>query len=184
MARCFRPLLARRHLELLPLQTPWVTARLRMPDTELLAEMRLLRTDGRFFGGADALLEIARHFWWTWPLWLIGRFSPIRSVLRAGYRFLARHRNCAIAVRQASGPPVKAASSRKSPKCFPDLLPLLILPPATLFLKEIVAPWIFMWAMAFALYACCKWVTYQATNVVYVYLPVVYAWAALKGRAL
>ena len=37
-----RHLLARRRLELLPLQTPWVRERLALTETELLAEMRLL----------------------------------------------------------------------------------------------------------------------------------------------
>src|SRR5438093_4027277 len=68
LARRFQGALARRRLELMPLQTPWVRARLGLADSELLAEMRLLRADGKVFGGADALLEIGRRFWWAWQV--------------------------------------------------------------------------------------------------------------------
>ncbi len=66
-----------------------------LPPEQLLKEMRFLRPDGQYFGGADALLEIARYFWWAWPLGQIGRVAPIKHLLRAAYRWIARHRNCA-----------------------------------------------------------------------------------------
>jgi len=31
--------------------------------------MRLRLRDGRVFGGAAAVVEIARRIWWAWPLW-------------------------------------------------------------------------------------------------------------------
>jgi predicted DCC family thiol-disulfide oxidoreductase YuxK len=95
MARRFHGLLAGRRLELLPLQTPWVKARLGLPDPQLLTEMRLLRPDGRYFGGADAVLEIGRYFWWAWPLRQIGRLPLVKKFLHAGYRWIARNRSCA-----------------------------------------------------------------------------------------
>lgn len=94
MARRFHDLLARRHFKLLPLQTPWVKRRLALPEAELLVEMRFLRPDGKFFGGADALLEIARYFWWAWPLRQVGRIPAMKQILRAGYRWVARNRDC------------------------------------------------------------------------------------------
>jgi hypothetical protein len=93
-ARRFRHLLAGRRLELLPLQTPWVKARLALPDSQLLEEMRLLRSDAKYVGGADAVLEIGRYFWWAWPLRQIGRIPAMTRMLRAGYRWIARKRNC------------------------------------------------------------------------------------------
>ena len=93
-ARCFRPWLARRHFELLPLQTPWVRARLGLADSRLLAEMRLLLPDGTNFGGADALIEISRRCWWTWPFRQMARVPGVRELLRRGYRRVARRRHC------------------------------------------------------------------------------------------
>jgi predicted DCC family thiol-disulfide oxidoreductase YuxK len=86
LARHFRHRLAGRRLELLPLQTPWVKARLGLPEARLLEEMRLLRSDGTYFGGADAVLELSRYFWWAWPLRQIGRIPVVRCLLRAAYR--------------------------------------------------------------------------------------------------
>jgi hypothetical protein len=41
------------------------------------------------------------------------------------------------------------------------VLPLAILPAAALLLQPWITRWGFMWAMAFALYAGCKWLTYR-----------------------
>lgn len=149
-ARRFRHLLALRRLELLPLQTPWVKARLGLPDEQLLEEMRLLRPDGKHVGGADAVLEIGRYFWWAWPLRQIGRIPVVTRILRACYRWIARNRNC------ASGSCAVKKQSR-----IVDFLPLAVLPILALTAKVYAAPWIFMWAMAFALYGGCKWLTYR-----------------------
>lgn len=93
LARKFQPLLASRHVELLPLQAPGVAERLHLAHPELLKEMRVLRPDGRCVGGADALLEIARDFWWAWPVRQLGRIRPMRHILRIGYRWIARNRS-------------------------------------------------------------------------------------------
>lgn len=150
MARRFRRLLEGRHLELLPLQTPWVKARLGLPERQLLSEMRLLRPDGKYFGGADAVLEIGKHFWWAWPLQLIGRIPVVKKILRAGYRWIARNRNCA-----------DGACEIKRQSRVVDFLPLAALPCFALFLRTHVAAWVFMWAMPFALFWGCKWLTYR-----------------------
>lgn len=42
-------------------------------------------------------------------------------------------------------------------------LPLATLPVAALLLRDALAPWAFMWVLAFALYAGCKWLTYYET---------------------
>jgi predicted DCC family thiol-disulfide oxidoreductase YuxK len=152
MARRFHHLLAGRHLELLPLQTPWVKAQLGLPNEQLLAEMRLLRPDGKYFGGADAVLEIGKYFWWAWPLRLIGRIPVIKKLLRAGYRWAARNRNC-----------TDGACEIKKQSRVVDFLPLVALPCFALPLRTHIAAWIFMWAMAFALYSGCKWLSYRET---------------------
>jgi len=93
LARRFQTALTRRHFELLPLQTPWVRARLGITDAEWLAELRLLEPDGTVLGEADAIREIARHFWWTWPLRQLSRIPAVMNVLRMNYRWMARHRH-------------------------------------------------------------------------------------------
>src|SRR5262249_17020152 len=40
-------------------------------------------------------------------------------------------------------------------------LPLVLLPLASWFARPLVAPWVFMWLMAFSLYGGCKWLTYR-----------------------
>jgi predicted DCC family thiol-disulfide oxidoreductase YuxK len=155
LARRFQPLLASRHFALLPLQTPRVAEWLHLSKSELLKEMRVLRPNGISFGGADALLEIARDFWWAWPLRQLGRVPAIRNILRAGYRWIARNRSCVDGTCEIR--------DRKAKRKFRtiDFLPLLVLPLIALFLKACVAPWVFMWAMAFALYFGFKWFTYR-----------------------
>ena len=54
--------------------------------------MRLRLTDGTVFGGAEAVVEIARRIWWAWPLWAISRLPGAMRPLHAGYRWLARRR--------------------------------------------------------------------------------------------
>jgi predicted DCC family thiol-disulfide oxidoreductase YuxK len=156
LAQRFERSLARRRFALLPLQTPWVRACLGLADSELLAEMRLLKPGGKIFGGADALLEIARHFWWTRPLRLMSRIPAVMPSFRAGYRWIARHRTCTAGACEVTN---LAVGERVH---LFDYLPLLVLPLAALIFRTRLASWVFMWAMAFALYAGCKWLTYRA----------------------
>lgn len=135
-------------------------------------EMRLLKPDGRMFGGADALLEISRQFGWAWPLRQLGRIPVVMGLFRAGYSWIARHRHCANGAcnvgarpfRTQQHPKLKAVrnSQKTSIVKFFDFLPLLALPAFALACRTHLTPWIFMWAMAFALYAGCKWLTYRA----------------------
>ena len=152
MARRFHHLLSSRRLELLPLQTPWVKARLGLPEDKLLAEIRLLRPDGKSFGGADAVLEIGSYFWWAWPLRVIGRIPIVKRILRMGYRWVALNRNC-----------TDGACKIKKQSRVTDILPLAALPCLALLTQTYLTAWVFMWAMAFALYGGCKWLTYRET---------------------
>jgi uncharacterized membrane protein YqaE (UPF0057 family) len=42
-----------------------------------------------------------------------------------------------------------------------DWLPLMLLPPIVVVLRNGMAPWIFMWALASAIFAGCKWLTFR-----------------------
>ncbi len=102
LVRWFRRPLERRAYAFVPLQAPWIAARLHIsygvPPEDLLKEMRVLTADGRCLGGADAVLHLAREIWWTWPLWLLAKLPRMRALLDAGYRTVATHRHCVSVV--------------------------------------------------------------------------------------
>lgn len=94
IARRLAPILARRGLAVAPLQDPRVGALLGMTSEELLREMRVLLADGRHFGGADAVVALAREIWWARPVVWFSKLPHGREALRSWYRSIAAHRNC------------------------------------------------------------------------------------------
>jgi predicted DCC family thiol-disulfide oxidoreductase YuxK len=54
--------------------------------------MHVVRSDGRIVAGADALLYLARHAWWGWPLWLLGQVPGARWLIARLYGRIARNR--------------------------------------------------------------------------------------------
>lgn len=90
----WRGVFERRGFGFAPLQTEWVRQQLQMNDAALLREMRVLLPDGRVFGGADAILRLARQVWWTRPLAAASWIPGVKRLLRAGYRKIAARRNC------------------------------------------------------------------------------------------
>src|SRR5580658_231352 len=95
IARWLAPILERRGLAVAPLQDPRVGALLGMTRDELLREIRLLLSDGRQFGGADAAVALAREIWWARPLVWISKIPGMMDLLRRGYAGAAARRNCA-----------------------------------------------------------------------------------------
>ena len=93
-ARRFGPLLRARGFKVLPLQTPGVPERLGVTPEKLFAEMHLAMPDGRVFAGADALLQISRHYWWAWPVYLVSFLPGVKPLTRVAYRWFARNRYC------------------------------------------------------------------------------------------
>ena len=94
-ARWLRPILERRGLAVAALQDPRVGALLGVPKTELLRELRFLLSDGRQFGGADAVLAVAREIWWGRPLVWLAAIPGMMGRLRRGYYWFAGRRSCA-----------------------------------------------------------------------------------------
>jgi predicted DCC family thiol-disulfide oxidoreductase YuxK len=88
------PILIRRGFAFRPLQSPEARQQFGSSDHALLREMRLSLADGRILGGADAVVEIARHVWWAWPLWLFSRLPGARRFLHALYQVIAANRHC------------------------------------------------------------------------------------------
>lgn len=92
--RLLSPIFSPRAFVFLPLQTPWVRAFFQLPEEKLLGEMRLLTRNREAFGGADAIIELAKQVWWAWPLVVFGHLPGARPLLRAGYRAIAARRHC------------------------------------------------------------------------------------------
>ena len=90
--RAERPL-ARRKFRLAPLQTDGARAGLGNGE-ELLREMRVVTAQGRVFGGAAAVVELARHFWWAAWLQGVAKLPLGKRALDAAYRWIAARRYC------------------------------------------------------------------------------------------
>jgi alginate O-acetyltransferase complex protein AlgI len=131
-----------------PLQQEWVERRLDLTREEALEEMRVLTAAGEVFGGADAVIYLARQLWWGAPLAFLARLTFVHEGLHRLYRWVAAHRTCAIA--HVTTPPLPARTR---------WIPLAILPLAALGTKPFVAAWVFMWLMASAIFLGCKWLT-------------------------
>lgn len=98
LARRFRPLLETRGFGLATLQDPRVRALLALPPEDLLREMRVATGDGKIYGGAEAIVYLARQIWWAWPLYAAAKLPGVPRILDAGYRWFADHRTCASGV--------------------------------------------------------------------------------------
>jgi predicted DCC family thiol-disulfide oxidoreductase YuxK len=145
-ARRFGPMLARRRIALAPLQTPDACVRLGVPEEDRLREMRLRLEDGTVFGGAAAVVEVARRIWWAWPLWALSRVPGAMRPMRAAYNWVASDRGCANRVCRVEPPISRRAAG---------VLPLIALLPGALLLRSSLPPWVLMWTMALELYAGC-----------------------------
>jgi predicted DCC family thiol-disulfide oxidoreductase YuxK len=150
-AQRFAGMLARGHYRLVPLQSSEAHAAFPMPPDELLSEMRLRTPDGATFGGAGAVMEILRHVWWGWPLWALSRLPGAMVPLNAAYRAVAARRSCAHGACAVPRPTPGGSA----------VLPVILLPLAAWWLAAECPRWVLMWALSFALYAGCKWLTYR-----------------------
>ena len=116
LARRFRRMLERRGFALAPIQSPWMSSRLRfsygIPLEKLLDEMRVLTADGRALGGADAVLFLAGRIWWARPLAALGSSPPLRALLRRAYRWFAERRHRLSAACHVHPTPPVAAGRR------------------------------------------------------------------------
>ncbi len=86
--------MSRRQLGVAPLQDPRVTSLLGVPPDQLLLAVRYLAADGATYSGANALVSLAREFWWARPLIWVSRIPGFMRLMHAGYGWVARHRKC------------------------------------------------------------------------------------------
>ena len=95
LARRFRCPLEEHGFGLAALQDPRVQALLALPPEDLLREMRVAMADGKIYGGAEAIVFLARQIWWGWPLYAAAKLPGVPRILDAGYTWFADHRTCA-----------------------------------------------------------------------------------------
>jgi predicted DCC family thiol-disulfide oxidoreductase YuxK len=94
-ARWIAPVLGRRGMAVAPLQDPRVGALLGISREVLLRELRFLLSDGKQYGGANAVVAVARQIWWARPLVWFAKLPGAMKLLHAGYRWVAAQRSCA-----------------------------------------------------------------------------------------
>jgi predicted DCC family thiol-disulfide oxidoreductase YuxK len=92
MARFWEPALARRGFATAPLQSGWVPERTGLSPDELLADVRLLRSDGSLLAGPEVYRYVMRRFGWAYPLYLLSKMPGLSRLFDWGYRAFARHR--------------------------------------------------------------------------------------------
>jgi alginate O-acetyltransferase complex protein AlgI len=148
LALRFENVFGKRGFHFEPLQRQWVRDRLNLTPEQALEEMRVLTADGEVFGGPDAVIFLVRQLWWAAPFAAIAQVRTIHAFLDRGYRWVAGHRTCAV-----SRAPTPSLPTRTR------WLALAILPLSALTTKAFLPAWIFMWAMAFAIFFGCKWLT-------------------------
>ena len=148
LARWFEDFFAARGFHFEPLQREWVQQRLNLTEKQALEEMRVLTSTGEVFGGADAVILLARQVWWTAPLAWLARLSSGHAILHRFYRWIAAYRTCAI-----NGTAAPSFISRTR------WYALAIFPLIALATKPFLPGWGFMWLMAFTLFLGCKWLT-------------------------
>jgi predicted DCC family thiol-disulfide oxidoreductase YuxK len=98
LARRFRRPLEKLGFGLAGLQDPRVQALLNLPPEELLREIRVATVEGKIYGGAEAVLFLARQIWWAWPLYAAAKLLGVPRILNAGYRWFADHRTCSSGI--------------------------------------------------------------------------------------
>ncbi|MFO0917381.1 MAG: DCC1-like thiol-disulfide oxidoreductase family protein [Planctomycetaceae bacterium] len=117
--------LSRRGMAIAPLQAEWVRQWLKLPDEELLDDLRLLLVDGRQVKGADVYRYVLRRIWWAYPLYIFSIIPWGRQMFDWGYRTFARNRHlvsrtCGLragladAARNEPGPSVSFSSAPKA----------------------------------------------------------------------
>lgn len=173
LARIGEKVVGRGRFCFLPLQAPGVAGRLGLRPEELLIELQLLTADGRRFGGVDAFVEMARGRVWSRPAAMMATLPWVLPGLRRLYAWIAANRRCAegacglsrndSAGQPSPGPLRSTALVRPRPmRRALAWIPLLVLPALTIAWRENMPAWLFMWTLAFAIFAGCKWLTLRA----------------------
>ena len=149
LAGRFESMLKRKGFVFVPFQEQWVQERLGLGPNKSLAEMKVLTADGHLLGGADAIVFLARTVWWGWPFYLAAQLPGMMILLRKGYRWIAQRRH-----------PIGGVCVRPVAPQWPGWVPIAVFPLLAAVLRSRLPAWGFMWALSFAIYFGCKWLTW------------------------
>jgi predicted DCC family thiol-disulfide oxidoreductase YuxK len=94
LVRRLRQTFEKRGFGLAALQDPRVAVLLGLPPDQLLREMRVVTTKNEMYGGAEAIVYLAKQIWWGWPVYVAAKLPGVLRILKAGYRWFADHRRC------------------------------------------------------------------------------------------
>jgi predicted DCC family thiol-disulfide oxidoreductase YuxK len=97
MARWLAPILSRRGFCAAPLEDPRVGALLGLGRHEQVRDLRFLLSDGTLYGGADAVIAVARQIAWVRPLIWLSMIPGMTELFRTGYCWIAKQKRCAAA---------------------------------------------------------------------------------------
>ena len=94
LASRFERTLEKRGFGLAALQDPRVATLLGLPPDQLLHEMRVVTANNELYGGADAIVFLARQIWWAWPLFAAAKIPGLPRILDAAYHWFADPLHC------------------------------------------------------------------------------------------
>jgi predicted DCC family thiol-disulfide oxidoreductase YuxK len=85
--------LRRRGIEIAPLQADWVAQKLRLDESDLLKDLRLLLASGEIIRGADVYRFAMKRIWWARPVYVFSVAPFFKNIFDWGYRTFADHRH-------------------------------------------------------------------------------------------
>src|SRR5271154_39617 len=94
LARRSRRTFEKRGFGLAALQDPRVAALFGVPPDQLLREMRVVTNENELYGGAEAIVYLARQIWWALPVYVAAQLPGVLRILKASYSWFADHRSC------------------------------------------------------------------------------------------
>jgi hypothetical protein len=150
----FAPMLLRKGFQVLPLQESRVL--LNLSGDELLREMRVITPNGDVLGGAMAVANLARHFWWGLPFYWFSRLPGCGRLLALAYDWLAARRHC---IGGACSLPRRTLQPWTGVRIALASAPLLLLPTVAGSTLQNAPAWVLMWAIAASLWLGLKWAT-------------------------
>lgn len=78
--------------DIAPLQADWVREKLKLDQTDLANDIRLLLNDGTLINGADAYIYGMKKVWWSFPVGFILGLPAFRQITWAFYKIFNRNR--------------------------------------------------------------------------------------------
>ncbi len=89
----WKPVLQRRGIGVMPLQSPEVRQKPELPMAELMTDMFLLFEDGSTIRGADVYRFVMRRVWWLLPVYVLSVIPGLRWIFDRAYRKFADNRH-------------------------------------------------------------------------------------------